>query len=80
MGIRDLLEKRMNNLKNTVYNNTKGACQMKKSYTVIIHKEENPDGYWAECKDIEGCFAQAKTIDEVKELDIDINEFINFIQ
>lgn len=41
---------------------------MKKYYTVIIHKEENPNGYWAQCKEIEGCFAQAKTIEEVKEL------------
>lgn len=39
---------------------------MKENYTIIIHKEE--DGYWAECQEIKGCFAQAKTIDELKKL------------
>lgn len=42
---------------------------MKTTYTVIIHKEE--DGFWGECKEIEGCFAQAKTIDELKQLMIE---------
>ncbi len=37
---------------------------MKKTYTIIVHKED--DGFWGECKEIEGCFAQAKTIEELK--------------
>lgn len=36
---------------------------MAKTYTIIIHKED--DGYWGECKEIEGCFAQAKTVEEL---------------
>jgi predicted RNase H-like HicB family nuclease len=39
---------------------------MKKTYTIIVHKEE--DGFWGECKEIEGCFAQAKTIEELKRM------------
>lgn len=58
----------VNKLKNLIYNRLREACGMEKSYTIIIHKEENPDGYWAECKEMEECFAQAKTIDEVKDL------------
>lgn len=68
MNIRKFLEKYINNLKNMIYNSIRGVRIMKKYYTVIIHKEENPNGYWAQCKEIEGCFAQAKTIEEVKEL------------
>jgi predicted RNase H-like HicB family nuclease len=51
---------------NFIYNSIKGVKRMKKTYTIIIHKEE--DGYWAECQEIKGCFAQAKTVDELKEL------------
>ena len=36
---------------------------MEKTYTIIIHKEK--DGYWGECKELEGYFAQAKTVQEV---------------
>lgn len=68
MRIREFFKKTMNKLKNTMYNSIEGVEKMKKSYTIIIHKEEAPEGYWAECKEIEGCFAQAKTIDEVKKL------------
>lgn len=39
---------------------------MKKAYTIIVHKEE--EGFWAECPELEGCFAQAKTIEELKDL------------
>ena len=49
-----------------IYNSIRGAKKMRTTYTVIIHKEE--DGFWGECKEIEGCFAQAKTIDELKQL------------
>lgn len=51
---------------NSIYNSIRGVKKMKTTYTVIIHKEE--DGFWGECKEIEGCFAQAKTIDELKQL------------
>ena len=49
---------------NFVYNSIRGVKRMKKTYTIIVHKEE--DCYWGECKEIEGCFAQAKTIKELK--------------
>nr|DAR07013.1 MAG TPA: putative nuclease [Caudoviricetes sp.] len=48
-----------------VYNSIRGV-RMKKTYTIIVHKEE--DGFWGECKEIEGCFAQAKTIEELKRM------------
>lgn len=51
---------------NSIYNSIRGVKKMRTTYTVIIHKEE--DGFWGECKEIEGCFAQAKTIDELKQL------------
>jgi len=51
---------------NLIYNSVRGVKSMKKTYTIIIHKEE--DGFWGECKEIEGCFAQAKTIEELKKL------------
>ena len=53
----------MNKLFKILYNTIKGVNKMKKTYTIIIHKEE--DGYWGECKELEGCFAQAKTVQEV---------------
>lgn len=49
-----------------IYNSIKGVKKMRKNYTIIVHKEENQ--YWAECKEIKGCFAQAKTIEELKKL------------
>ena len=57
----------MNKLKEKFYNNIKGESKMNNSYTIIIHKE-NPKGYCAECRNLKGCFAQAKTIEEVKKL------------
>jgi len=50
----------------SVYNRIRGVETMKKTYTIIVHKEE--DGFWAECLEIKGCFAQAKSIDELKRL------------
>ncbi len=58
----------MNKIKNMIYNRIREASGMEKSYTIIIHKEENPIGYWAECKELDGCFAQAKTVNEVMDL------------
>lgn len=49
-----------------IYNSIKGVKRMKRTYTIIVHKEE--EYFWAECKEIKGCFAQAKTIEELKEL------------
>ncbi len=51
---------------NSIYNSIRGGKRMKKAYTIIVHKED--DGYWGECREIEGCFAQAKTIEELKKL------------
>ena len=51
-----------------MYNIIRGVNKMNKSYTIIIHKEENPDGYWAECLELKGFFAQGKTVEEVKKL------------
>ena len=68
MNIRINLKNKMNKLKEKFYNNIKGESKMNNSYTIIIHKEENPKGYWAECRNLKGCFAQAKTIEEVKKL------------
>ena len=48
------------------YNRIRGVKRMKKTYTIIVHKEE--EGFWAECPELEGCFAQAKTIEELKHL------------
>lgn len=56
----------MYNFINSIYNSIKGVKRMKKTYTIIVHKEE--DGYWAECIEIPGCFAQAKSIEELKKL------------
>lgn len=50
----------------SLYNSIKGEKRMKKTYTIIVHKEEN--GYWAECPEIQGCFAQANSIEELKRL------------
>lgn len=56
----------MYRLLNFLYNSIKGEKMMKKTYTIIVHKEDN--GFWAECSEIEGCFAQAKSIEELKKL------------
>lgn len=56
----------MYKLFNYIYNSIRGVKKMRTTYTVIIHKEE--DGFWGECKEIEGCFVQAKTIEELKQL------------
>ncbi len=68
MRIRQNIKNILYKMKFLMYNIVRGVNKMNKSYTVIIHKEENPKGYWAECLDLEGCFAQAKTIEEVKKL------------
>ena len=68
MRVRQNVKNILNKMKILMYNIVRGVNKMSKSYTVIIHKEENPEGYWAECLDLEGCFAQAKTIEEVKKL------------
>ncbi len=49
-----------------LYNSIKGEKRMKKIYTIIVHKED--DEYWGECPELEGCFAQAKSVDELKKL------------
>lgn len=49
---------------------------MKKTYTMIVHKED--DCFWGECKEIEGCFAQAKTIKKLKKrMQKSIDVYIN---
>ena len=68
MRVRQNVKNILNKMKILMYNIIKGVNKMRKSYTIIIHKEENPEGYWAECLDLEGCFAQAKSIEEVKKL------------
>lgn len=49
-----------------LYNSIKGVNRMKKTYTIIVHKEN--EGYWGECPELEGCFAQAKSIEQLKKL------------
>lgn len=39
---------------------------MKKTYTIIVHKENNI--YWGECPELRGCFAQAKSVEQLKKL------------
>lgn len=39
---------------------------MKKTYTIIVHKENNI--YWGECPELQGCFAQAKSVEQLKKL------------
>lgn len=56
----------MYKLLNSIYNSIRGVKKMRTTYTIIVHKEE--DGFWGECKEIKGCFAQAKTIEELKQL------------
>ena len=50
----------------SIYNSIRCVKKMKKTYTIIVHKEE--DGYWAECKEYKECFVQAKTIEELQTL------------
>lgn len=54
----------MYKLMKSIYNSIRGARKMKRTYTIIVHKEE--DGYWAECKEYKECFVQAKTVEELK--------------
>lgn len=68
MGLRCNAKAIMHKTKYFIYNSIRGVNRMNKSYTIVIHREQDPNGYWAECLDVEGCFAQAETIDEVKEL------------
>lgn len=49
-----------------IHNIIRGDFRVKKTYTILIHKED--EGYWAECPELEGCFAQADSIDELKKL------------
>lgn len=51
---------------NLLHNIIRGGIRMKKTYTIIIHKEE--DMFWAECPELSGCFAQSKDIDELKNM------------
>lgn len=51
---------------NSIYNRIKGVGRMKKAYTIIVHRED--DIFWAECPELEGCFAQANSIEELKKL------------
>ena len=44
----------------------KGENRMKKTYTIIVHKENNI--YWGECPELRGCFAQAKSVEQLKKL------------
>ncbi len=55
----------MYKLLDSIYNRIKGAGRMKNAYTIIVHKED--EGYWAECLELEGCFAQAKSLEELKD-------------
>lgn len=68
MRVRQNLKNILNKIRFLMYNIIKGVRKMSKSYTIIIHKEENPKVYWAECLELKGCFAQAKTVEEVKKL------------
>lgn len=54
----------MYKLLNSIYNSIRGVGRMKKTYTIIVHKEE--EVYWAECPELDGCFAQSNDIDELK--------------
>lgn len=56
----------MYKLWNWFHNIIRGGMRLKKTYTILIHKEEGK--YWAECPELEGCFAQADTIEELKRL------------
>lgn len=68
MRVRQIVKNILNKIRTLMYNIIKGVKKMSKSYTIIIHKEEKPEVYWAECLELEGCFAQAKTVEEVKKL------------
>ena len=35
-------------------------------YNVIIHRNEDADGYWAECVSLPGCFTDGDTIQETQ--------------
>lgn len=68
MRVRQIIKNILNKIRFLMYNIIRGVRKMSKSYTIIIHKEEKPEVYWAECLELKGCFAQAKTVEEVKKL------------
>ena len=56
----------MYKLMNFIYNKIKGEKIMKRTYTIVVHKED--DIFWGECPELKGCFAQAKTVEQLKDL------------
>jgi predicted RNase H-like HicB family nuclease len=57
----------MNNLFNRVKNKIRGKKLMKE-FTIIIHNaEKDEEGYWAECLELKGVYAQGKDIGQIKE-------------
>ena len=36
-------------------------------YTIVIHRDEQEGGFWAECPQLPGCYTQADTTDELME-------------
>ena len=58
----------MNKLMVTFHNIIRGDKVMKRKYTVVIHKGDSDEGgYWAECLEIKGVFAQGENIEQIKE-------------
>jgi len=37
-----------------------------RTYHVIVHKEEEDTGYWAEVQELPGCFASGETLDDLE--------------
>ena len=57
----------MNKVGDSIHNILRGGKIMKRNYTVVIHKcEEDEGGYWAECLEIKGVFAQGNDIEKIK--------------
>jgi len=57
----------MNNLTSLVNSITRGDKFMKKTYTIVVHKgEADEGGYWAECLEMKGVFAQGDDIEKIK--------------
>jgi predicted RNase H-like HicB family nuclease len=39
-----------------------------RTYTVIVHEEDDKaDGFWAEVKELPGCFASGETLEELEQ-------------
>lgn len=57
------------------YNTVRRTKSMRKSYTIIIHKDCDVNSYWAECPAIPHVHAQADTIEELKKLMAEAIEF-----